>query len=246
MKVVAWYVPGFQRLDNDVHRVGAAIRFETPKGQRFDSFAMDIEATNVANIAKRSERMLKVSQRVRSMVGDDYVLGAIIPDPAGSLYWPNFPYREVAQLYDVFVPMGYFTYRTNGYHRVHDYTDANIKIIRRETGDAAIPIHIIGGESDDAPLKEVKAFVASARQQNVLGLSLYDYPITNDSQFKALRGFEVKPPPAPKPTPAPAPTPAVPHQASPPPPPEVPPALPSLTKVPSGAAGAIVRAILSL
>ncbi|HJR45253.1 MAG TPA: hypothetical protein VJ927_06575 [Actinomycetota bacterium] len=189
MKVIAWYVPSFDQQDVDFRRIKRAIRYTSPSGHRFDSFALDIEATNVSDIGLRNKRLVKLSNRIRREAGAGYPLGAITPDPIASLYWPDFPYKEVADRYDVFVPMGYFTFRADGYKEVKDYTAANIKKIRKETGTPDVPIHFIGGIADDAEPAELKGFVKAAREKQVMGASLYDYPITSRRSWYELRAL---------------------------------------------------------
>lgn len=189
MKVVAWYVPSFDQQKIDYRRIRKAIRYRSPSGERFDSFGMDIEATNVANIAVRNERLLALSRRIRNLAGPNYPLGAITPDPVEALYWPNFPYKELAEIYDVFVPMGYFTFRARGFKDVHDYTKKGIQVIRRETGDPDVPIHFIGGIADEVGQTELKGFVKAARDHDIEGASLYDYPITDRASWFEMRGL---------------------------------------------------------
>lgn len=189
MKVIAWYVPSFDQQDVDFRRIKRAIRYRSPGGHRFDSFALDIEATNVGDISLRNKRLIKLSNRIRREAGSSYPLGAITPDPIASLYWPEFPYKEVAERYDVFVPMGYFTFRADGYKEVKEYTTANIQKIRRETGTPEVPIHFIGGIADDAEPAELKGFVKAAREKEVMGASLYDYPITSRRSWYELRAL---------------------------------------------------------
>lgn len=184
--VVAWYVPSFRKVDVDVERSMAAIDYRTPSGQAFDSFALDIEAPLVRDIATRNARLLKISRRIRDAAGPRYPLGAIIPDPVGSRYWPAFPYRELTDLYDVFVPMGYFTYRARGFDSVRAYTAANIAKIRAETGDDDVPIHAIGGIAGDTGPHDTRGFVRAVTDGRVLGGSYYDYPITSDREWDAL------------------------------------------------------------
>src|ERR1700716_4054733 len=47
LKVVAWYLPGFANLALDLRRAHAAIAFRSARGQRFDGFALDIEASYI-------------------------------------------------------------------------------------------------------------------------------------------------------------------------------------------------------
>ncbi|HVM21313.1 MAG TPA: hypothetical protein VM307_15245 [Egibacteraceae bacterium] len=185
MKVVAWYLPGFDDLDRDYRRAMAAIRFTTPRGHRFDAFALDIEATVVRDISVRNRRMRVLSRRLREAVGRRYPLGAIVPE-AGALYWPDFPYATVDRYYDVFLPMAYFTFRTSGPEGVRRFTRRNIRAIRRATGDPDVPIHIIGGVAGDASPREVAAFVGATLDAAPLGASLYEFETTTDAQWRRL------------------------------------------------------------
>src|SRR5690348_3389783 len=112
LRVVAWYLPSFLYPAQDYRRALAAIRFRTASGERFDGFALDIEASLVKGVRLRNHRLLRLSTRLRAAAGPRYALGAIIPSPVGirrhPAYWPGFPYRPLARVYDVFLPMAYF------------------------------------------------------------------------------------------------------------------------------------------
>jgi hypothetical protein len=197
MDVVAWYLAGFKKLHRDFQRSMAAIRFRTGSGQRFDSFGLDIEASVVDPVSKRTRRLLALSRRLRSRVGPGYPLGAIIPSPRGielaDDYWPGFPYAELAGIYDVFVPMGYFTYHGKGSQRTHFDTVRNVEILRREVGDPTVPIHLIGGIADDASGEEVGAFVRAVREHGLLGASLYNWSLTRRHDWRELAAIHPNP-----------------------------------------------------
>lgn len=201
LRVVAWYLPGFDDLPRDFRRVREAIRFRSPGGERFDSFGLDIEASVVTDPATRTRRLLRLSRRIRTMVGPAYPLSAIIPSPRGMNlvpgYWPGFPYRELARIYDVIVPMGYYSYRTDGLEGARDYTRRNVRIIRRRTEKPRIPIHLIGGLSGDSSRSEVRGFVRAAREHGVLGAGLYDFATTRRGQWAELAAVPVNPRQAP-------------------------------------------------
>ena len=57
LRVVAWYLPSFANLGRDERRALAAIRFQSPNGEQFDGFALDIEATVVRGIQARNRRL---------------------------------------------------------------------------------------------------------------------------------------------------------------------------------------------
>jgi hypothetical protein len=190
IEVVAWYLPGFDHLRKDYRRTIKAIDFATPDGQSFDGLAMDIEATNVRSIPRRERRMLRLSRHVRNKVGDGYPLGAIIPSPsdmeAGSYWGTDFPFKAVAHLYDVFLPMSYSSFRASGLVATHDYIQRSIRIIRRRSEQRGVPIHVIGGLADGATGREVTGFVRAVREYGVLGASYYDYGSTGPEDWAAL------------------------------------------------------------
>lgn len=185
MDVVAWYVPGFKNMKRDKRRSKAAVDFKSKNGERFDSFAMDIEATPVRDIATRNRRAIRLSRFIRDHVGRTYPLGAIVPE-AGALYWPSFPYSQLRPHYDVFLPMAYYTYRVDGAVAVKSWIANNINTIRRETNDSKVPIHVIGGLGGAGTTREAKAFVQKLLDKRVLGGSFYDFPITTDAEWRAL------------------------------------------------------------
>jgi hypothetical protein len=197
LAVVAWYLPGFAQPDLDLRRSLLAIRFRTPSGERFDSFALDIESPEVANPFIRTARLRDLSEAIRQAVGEDYPLGAIVPSPRGMQkhpeYWPGFPWADLHRLYDVFVPMTYFTWRTSGMDGARSYSTSNVRIIRREVGDRSVPIHVIGGISEESTTAEARGFVRAVRQLGVLGGSYYDFPGTTPGQWAELARIPVNP-----------------------------------------------------
>ena len=200
MKVVAWYLPSFSRMRKDFLRAMAAIRFQTPRGHRFDSFGLDIEAPIVTPISARKERMLRLSRRIRNAAGPSYPLSAIIPSPYGMKrelgYWGHpryFPYQKLTEIYDVLVPMSYFTNRTSGMREAHDYIKFNIRFIRRHSGDSQVPLHPIGGIASHTSGDEVKGYVRAVREHGVLGGSLYDFATSSREDWAQLRRIPVNP-----------------------------------------------------
>jgi hypothetical protein len=191
MRVVAWYLPSFLYPSQDARRALAAIHFRTPEGERFDSFALDIEASLVRSVPLRTTRLLLLSARLRSAVGRRYKLGAIIPSPVGirrhPAYWPRFPYRRLARVYDVLLPMAYATDRhIHGIAATRAYDVADIAIIRSRTGKPREPIHLIGGIANRMGAKESAGFMRAVAACSPLGYSLYDFPLTSGASWRAL------------------------------------------------------------
>jgi hypothetical protein len=196
--VVAWYLPGFDDLDADYARAMAAIDFETAAGERFDGFALDIEATKVRSIPRRNAAMLALSRDLRAAVGRDRALGAIVPDALSTTcrgcLWPGFPYRSVARLYDVFLPMTYSTLRRGrGAAFTDAYTRANIAHVRRRTARPGLPVHVIGGLADRLSAAESRAVVDAARARGATGASFYNLRLSGPEEWSALRRSRLAP-----------------------------------------------------
>lgn len=185
MTVVGWSVPSFKTPEKDFWRARAAVNLRTGGGERFDSFALDIEAAIVKNVWLRNHRLLDITRKLRKVAGDDYPLGAIIPD-THSRYWPDFPYEELASRYEVLIPMAYSTFQTHGYRGVRHYTASNIRTIRKETGDPKVAIHVIGGIADDVGVPAARGFIRAIKDHKALGASLYDFPITTEKTWDEL------------------------------------------------------------
>jgi hypothetical protein len=189
LRVVAWYLPSFANLGQDERRALAAIDFESPNGEHFDGFALDIEATVVRGIGTRNRRLLQLSARLRSAVGPGYALGAITPSPIGMSpsYWPHIPYRALASVYDVFLPMAYSTFRgLRGSKATLDYLSATVAAVRNGSGNPKLPIHLIGGLSGGMGNPETVGFMRAVATCAPVGYSLYAFPSTHRSAWTTL------------------------------------------------------------
>lgn len=188
IRVVAWYLPGFDELHRDRTRSLAAIRFESATGQTFDSFALDIEARLVDPVESRNRSILELSKQIRRAAGARYPLGAITP--VWFYDWGGpFPYAGLDRWYDVFVPMIYFGARGKGPRAARRHTIRNIDEILIGTGDPGTRIHAIGGIADELDGREVRAFVRAAERHGAMGVSLYDFFTSGLEDWAALATF---------------------------------------------------------
>jgi len=191
MFVVAWYLPNLKSGSDDYDRVIRAIEFETSDGQRFDSFALDIESTAVKSISTRNVGLVALSKRLRDKVGTDYPLGAIIPSPVGiekeTGFWDVFPYAEVAESYDVLLPMAYYTFDANTPTKARTYALESMRILRAQPGCAKVPVHLIGGIASRSTGAEIREFAKAAAETGCIGVSIYDWAGMNDKRWRGLR-----------------------------------------------------------
>lgn len=197
MRVIAWYLAPYADRAYETRRALGAINFEARNDQRFDGFALDIEtgSGSPASAATRNRRLLKMSKRLRAEVGPLYPLGAITPSPVGldmphgRRWWPDFPWRALYRIYDAFLPMGYYTYHSTTASGAYWETRRNIQLIREETGDAAVPIHLIGGSALDSTAAEGRAFARGANRKGVIGASMYDQLTMGAEDWSAVRAI---------------------------------------------------------
>ncbi len=189
MFVVAWYLPNLRADSDDFERVVQAIEFKTADGQTFDSFALDIESTAVKPIADATARWLTCPANPRQ-VGPDYALGGIIPSPVGlkkqTGFWDVFPYADVAETYDVLLPMAYYTFHGQTAAQAREDAIASMRILRAQPGCSEVPVHLIGGIAGKSSAAEVKAFARAARETGSVGVSIYDWAGMSTARWRAL------------------------------------------------------------
>lgn len=190
LKVVGWYLPAYDDLGRDLRRTIAIATYRTSRGQRFDGLAIDVEYKGqVASPSQWNPAVLAHARSVRAAVGGRYPVAAIVPAPIGMATrpqrWAGFPWRELAAVSDVFMPMSYWTFRDGcpevPEHCAFGYTKGNIEQVRALTGRPDIPLHVIGGVGNECTTAEVVDFVRAAREAGVLGGSLYDYRTTTSA-----------------------------------------------------------------
>jgi len=190
--VVGWFLPKWEDPADDLDRLVAIADFEVG-GQRFDGVAVDIEG--VPTIEQRADwnrRLVTLSTELREHLGDR-ALGAIVLPPTlievvNTEYWPDFPWGELAPLYDVWLPMSYWSFRSDDspFADGYAYNADATRRLRNNLGDAGALVHAIGGigavngvdEGGGEPLAlaaDLEDFVQSAIDTSAIGVSIYDW-----------------------------------------------------------------------
>ena len=194
IKVVAWYLPKFYDLDSDMRRFLAMRDFRW-NGEGFDGIGNDIEWTrDVPNHAERSARLIELSRRLRAAMGSAAVSAIPLPpvliETVNPRYWPGFPWRELAGLYDVWMPMGYWSFRTqsSGWRDAYRYTEENVRRVRANLGLPGAPVHPIGGTDNKSNDHDYRGFVRACIDSGSIGGSIYDWRTTPMASYGILRG----------------------------------------------------------
>ncbi|HVE91744.1 MAG TPA: hypothetical protein VNE62_05540 [Actinomycetota bacterium] len=186
MKVVAWYPPDFVDLNRDVAYTLAAVNYVSPAGHRFDAVAPDIERLDIKDHNERTARLLDYSRRVRAGSPAGYPLAAITIPTSSPYYraqWPSFPWAEIGRIYDVAMPMAYWTGRKADAPTAASLTAENLRDTARMTG---LPVHVIGGVADQIDLAQATAYVDAALAGGSIGGSLYDYRTSREEIWAPL------------------------------------------------------------
>jgi hypothetical protein len=190
IRVIAWYLPGHVKPALDVRRSLAMLRFRTPSGEAFDGVALNIESTRLRNADLRSRRAVALATRVRQEAGETPL--AIVPfNPRGlerrPSTWPRFPWAELNALADAFAPMVYTGGALRGFDATYGYVTRALRLLRAQTGNSDVQVHVAGGVADRLGPEELAGFVAAVSDDGAaIGVSLYDWQTTRPSAWRAL------------------------------------------------------------
>jgi hypothetical protein len=193
VRVVAWFLPAFADVNADYQMVQTIADFRAD-GERFDGLALDVEdTTSVADVATRNNRLVDLARRTKKLLASR-PLGAIVypavqTEVINPILWPGFPYRRLAPSIDVWLPMTYFTFRSDdsGYRDAFKYTDESIVRLRADLKNNGAPVHPIGGIANLTTPADYDAFLRAARETKAVGYSVYDYNTTASSAWPVLR-----------------------------------------------------------
>lgn len=190
IRVVGWYLPTLVDPSRDLQRLVAIAGLHN-----VDGLAVDIEARNVSDVNERNQRLISLSAALRKAL-PGRTLGAIALPPVvleviNTSYWPNFPYRQIAPSYDVWMTMGYWTNRKteSGYRDAYRYTKENVERLRVDVGRPDLAVHPIGGLGDGTTPADVDAYHRAAAEVGGLGGSLYDWRTTKADSWSGLTAF---------------------------------------------------------
>jgi hypothetical protein len=190
LRVVAWYLPGHVKPALDLRRSVAMLSFRTQSGGAFDGVALDIESTKVKNVALRTGRAVALAHQLRQAAAGTPL--AIVPfNPRGlerrPTAWPNFPWAQLAGTADAFAPMIYTGGAMRGFDATYGYVTRAIRLLRMQTGDPELQIHVAGGVADRMREDDLAGFVAAVEDDGgTIGVSLYDWMTTPPRAWKAL------------------------------------------------------------
>jgi hypothetical protein len=194
MQVVAWYLPHFGDVTADLRRLQQIADFRAD-GRGFDAVAVDIEFTDAVELAPRNAALVDLSRRLRAALPDvelgAIVLPPVVTDVLNTAYWPDFPWRQLHGLYDVWLPMAYWSNRSDAeFADPYRYVSENIARVRRHLDDPCAAVSVIGGYDEQETADDYRAMARAATDQHAIGVSIWDWPTTPPAAWPAVRGYE--------------------------------------------------------
>lgn len=188
LRVVAWYLPTLEDVDNDLNRLVASANLDV------DGLAVDVESRKIADANERSSRLVDLTNRLRAAL-PGRAIGAIVMPPVqmevvNPNFWPGFPWQQIAPNFDVWQTMGYWTDRkaSSGYRDPYTYTDENLRRLRADLGNptaAVSPVGGVGAMGDG----DIESFLRAAVDNGAIGGSIYDWRTTRAEAWPRLRKF---------------------------------------------------------
>ncbi|WP_448625127.1 hypothetical protein [Geodermatophilus sp. URMC 64] len=193
MQVVAWYLPHFTDVDGDLRRLQEMLDFRA-SGEGFDAVAVDIEFTEDTELGPRKAALVELSRRLRE-AAPDVVLGAIVLPPVvtdllNPGYWPDFPWAEISDVYDVWLPMAYWSNRTEPeWSDPYRYVSENVARLRAHLGDECAVVSVVGGFDAAETAADYAEMARAAGERGAVGVSIYDWPTTPAEAWPAVTGY---------------------------------------------------------
>lgn len=185
LHVVAWYLPTLVDPAADLRRLVASAAL--PVG----GLGVDIESLAVPDPGERNRRLRALSASLRTALGPDRALAAITlsavhlqvvnPD-----FWPDFPWAELPETYDVILPMTYWSIRVGDLRDGARYVGENLDRVRFSVRDPDIPIAPIGGIADGITQADLEGMVAAIEGRGAVGGSLYDWATSEPEHWATL------------------------------------------------------------
>jgi hypothetical protein len=175
LATVVWYVPSLVDPAADLRRLEALAELDV------DALAVDIEARDVQDPAERSRRLVQLSRDLRDALPDTAIgavpVAPVLLDVVNPDFWPGFPWRDLADSYDAWLPMSYSTDRRadSGYRDAARYLTENVARLRANLDQPRARVHAIGGLAEALTVADVEAHVRAAEAVGAVGVSLYDW-----------------------------------------------------------------------
>ncbi len=193
LRVVGWYLPKFADVETDLANLRLTRDFDVD-GHRFDGVGVDIEfRRDVQDHGERSRRLVELSQRFRQETPGNALAAIVYPpvllEAVYPRHWPDFPWAELAGIYDAWLPMAYWSETTagSGYRDAYRYTTDSVRSLRARLGLPSAAVHPVGGVADVSSVADYEGFIRAAQETGAIGWSVYDVGTTTPAGWGVLQ-----------------------------------------------------------
>ena len=134
----------------DVRRSLAMLSFRTATGQPFDGVALNIESTRPGTPTCARGGLSRSRSGSGGSGGDAARDRAVQPARARAPaeHVATVPWAELAATSDAFAPMVYTGGAFRGFDATYGYVTRALRLLRAQTGNPDVPIHVAGGVAD--------------------------------------------------------------------------------------------------
>jgi hypothetical protein len=182
MKVIGWSFAELGNLNGDADKMIAAVRFRSPKGDRLDAIAADLEKEMAA------DKVEAYSRRIRDAVGESYPMVAVVYSPLNHApQVAHIPWKTLDRYYNVIAPMNYWNSK---YEKIepYTYTVRTVRAVRQLVGRPDVEVHVIG-DAMGTHADSINQFLAACKSSAATSASLYPNQQMTDEQLSCLQRY---------------------------------------------------------
>ncbi len=182
IRVIAWSFAELLNPTADADKMIAAAHFQSPKGERIDGIAPNLEQ----NLDKW--RVETYSQHLRQVLGRTYPMMAVVFSPLNRApQVAKTPWKTLGEYYDVIAPMAYW----GGKHQrldAYTYTRTTVEKVRALTGRSNIEVHVIG-DGMGTSAESLDHFLRACKDSEATSASLYPNHRPTAEQLVAMSRY---------------------------------------------------------
>ena len=186
--VIAWVYPFLNDVPRDVAVAVQMARYVAPSGDRPDGIMADVEQN------MQEPYVRAYSQILRAELGPGVLMALTTYAP--QTYWGRlYPFRTVAQSWDVVVPQDYWhaLHRAYTADQAYKFVADSITLVRTAAHAPHLPVEVLGQMFDlyqdgtgFPSAAEIQAAIRAARTEGAAGISFFEWNHATPAEWKAL------------------------------------------------------------
>jgi hypothetical protein len=189
--VIAWVYPFLDDIPLDVDLTLQVAHYMAPSGDRPDGIAADVEQNMQEPFVRAYGQIL------RTRLGPQELM-TIATYPPQSYWGARYPFRTVAQTWDLIIPMDYWHLQSRPYSAAEaaGYVTDSIAGIRQAVGSFDVPIEALGQMFDfnqnglNSPSEdEIKGAIQGALAAHTTSISFFEWNHATPGEWDGLSAW---------------------------------------------------------